>query len=217
MLAKIPILSTVSKILSKGKKGLLESRSCSPVKQSKDKVLDIERALANWVRRSQKEGVPLTDAAIIEKARFFATTVGNNENHLKTNSTTWLEKFKLKNGIGPEKLMRRDSETSISDSGSLNPDSVGDLAVRTPNGISPVSPSGLPCLSPLSASKSDEDLMHKSLNGYFAQGNAGYVHSNCQSTPLPSAFTGIAPPSLYVSACDSSRDREARLFHFLAV
>ena len=71
MLAKIPILSTVSKILSKGKKGLLESRSCSPVKQSKDKVLDIERALANWVRRSQKEGVPLTDAAIMEKARFF--------------------------------------------------------------------------------------------------------------------------------------------------
>lgn len=197
MLAKTPILSTVSKVLRQKEKYLYpEDRSLSPVKRAKGKFPDIERALANWVRRSQKEGVPLTDAAIKEKARFFATTVGNNDSHLKTNSTSWLEKFKQKNGIGAGKLMRRASETNISDSGSLNPDSAGDSAAQTPNGISPISPSGLPSPSPLSASKSDEDLKHESLNGYFAQRNGGYRHSNSQSTTsLNSAFTDTAPSS----------------------
>jgi len=145
----------------------------------------------------QKQGHPLTDAAIKEKARFFATTVGNNESHLKTNSTSWLEKFKQKNGIGGAKLTRRASETNISDSGSLNPDSAGGSASQTPNGISPTSPSGLPSPSPLSATKSDEDLKSESLNGYleFGQGG-GYRHSNSQSTTsLSSAFTDTAPSS----------------------
>jgi hypothetical protein len=93
-------------------------------------------------------------------------------------------------------LMRRASETNISDSGSLNPDSAGDSAAQTPSGISPISPSNLPSPSPLSASKSDEDLKHESLNGYFAQGNGGYRHSNSQSTTsLSSAFTDTAPSS----------------------
>jgi len=109
------------------------------VKRAKGKFPDIERALSNWVRNMQKQGHPLTDAAIKEKARFFATTVGNNESHLKTNSTSWLEKFKQKNGIGGAKLTRRASETNISDSGSLNPDSAGGSASQTPNGISPTS------------------------------------------------------------------------------
>ena len=92
--------------------------------------------------------------------------------------------------------MRRASETNISDSGSLNPDSAGDSVLQTPNGISPVSPCGLPSPSQLSASKSDEDLKHESLNGYFAQGTGGYRHSNSQSTTsLSSAFTDTAPSS----------------------
>jgi hypothetical protein len=150
------------------------------------------------VRNQQKSGHLLTDAAIKEKARFFATTVGNNESHLKTNSTSWLEKFKQKNGIGGAKLTRRASETNISDSGSLNADSAGASASQTPNGISPTSPNGLPSPSPLSATKSEEDLKSDSLNGYleFGQGNGGYRHSNSQSTTsLNSAFTDTAPSS----------------------
>jgi hypothetical protein len=192
--------STVSKVLRQREKYLFpEDRSLSPVKRAKGKFPDIERALSNWVRNMQKQGHPLTDAAIKEKARFFATTVGsNNESHLKTNSTSWLEKFKQKNGIGGAKLTRRASETNISDSGSLNPDSAGGSASQTPNGISPTSPSGLPSPSPLSATKSDEDLKSESLNGYleFGQGNSGYRHSNSQSTTsLSSAFTDTAPSS----------------------
>ena len=166
------------------------------MKRAKGKFPDIERALSNWAKNEQKRGIPLTDATIKEKARFFATTVGNNESHVKTNSTSWLEKFKQKNGIGFSKLTRRASETNISDSGSLNPDSAGPSASQTPNGISPTSPGGLPSPSPLSAAKSDEEHKSDSLNSYFGQGHGGYRHSNSQSTTsLSSVYTDTGPSS----------------------
>src|SRR6266536_205413 len=173
------MFSTVSKVLRQKEKYLFpEDRRLSPVKRAKGKFPDIERALSNWARNQHTKGIPLTDAAIKEKARFFATTVGNNESHLKTNSTSWLEKFKQKNGLGGSKLTRRASETNISDSGSLNPDSNSPSASQTPNGISPTSPSVLPSPSPLSGTKSDDDLKPGSLNSYFDFGNAssGYKH-----------------------------------------
>ena len=187
--------STVSKVLRQREKYLFpEDRSLSPVKRTKGKFPDIERALSNWAKNYQKKGLPLTDALIKEQARFFATTVGNNESHVKTNSSSWLEKFKQKNGLG--KLTRRASETNISDSGSLNPDSAGPSATQTPNGISPTSANGLPSPSPLSASKSDEDLKSDGMNGYFNQGNGGYRHSNSQSTTsLSSVYTDTGPSS----------------------
>ena len=116
---------------------------------------------------------------------------------MKTNSSSWLEKFKQKNGIGLGKLTRRASETNISDSGSLNPDSAAPSATQTPNGISPTSPIGLPSPTALSASKSDEDLKSSdSLNSYFNQGNGGYRHSNSQSTTsLSSVYTDTGPSS----------------------
>ncbi|KAH8815829.1 Tc5 transposase DNA-binding domain-containing protein [Xylogone sp. PMI_703] len=184
--------STVSKVLRQREKYLFpEDRSSSPVKRAKGKFPDIERALANWVRNSQKQGIPLTDAAIKEKARFFATTVGNNENPLKTNSASWLEKFKQKNGIGGGKLTRRASETNISESASRNLESIGASSSQTSNGISPTSPSGLPSPSPLSATKSDEDIKSDSINSYLE-----FAHSNSQSTTsLSSVFTDAAPSS----------------------
>lgn len=182
--------STVSKVLRQREKYLYpEDRSLSPVKRAKGKFPDIERALSNWVRNNQKKGVPLTDSAIKEKARFFATTVGNDESHLKTNSSTWLEKFKQKNGIGSGKLSRRASETNISDSGSLNPESGRQSASHTPNGISPTSPGALPSPSPLSTTKSTDDLKSDNFSGYLEFGQA-YKHANSQSTTsLSSAFT----------------------------
>lgn len=95
----------------------------------------------------QKQGHPLTDAAIKEKAKFFATTVGSNsESLLKTNSTIWLEKFKQKNGTGGAKLTRRASETNMSNSELLHPVLAGMSASHTPPIASPT-PIGL--LSPL--------------------------------------------------------------------
>ncbi len=196
----------MSKVLRQREKYLFpEDRALSPVKRAKGKFPDIERALSNWVRNQQKQGHPLSDEKIREQARFFAHSVNPNnpsESHLKTNSTSWLEKFKQKNGLGGAKLTRRASETNISDRGSLNPDSAGGSASQTPNVISPTSPGDLPSPSPLSATKSNEELKSEfksdNLNSYleFGQGNSGYRHSNSQSTTsLSSAFTDTAPSS----------------------
>lgn len=68
----------------------------------------------------QKQGYPLTGAAINEKARLFATTVSNNGSHLKTNGASWLEEYKQKNGIGSAKPTVIALETNISDSKSLS-------------------------------------------------------------------------------------------------
>ncbi|KAK0129590.1 hypothetical protein ONS96_000156 [Cadophora gregata f. sp. sojae] len=145
----------------------------------------------------QQQGHLLSDDQIKDQARFFATTVHpNNESYLKMSSAGWLEKFKNRNGIGGAKLTRRASETNIQDRGSLNPKSAGQSASQTPSGISPTSPSGLPSPSPLSATKSEDDLSSEHLNGYFNQENGGYRHSNSQSTTsLSSAFTDTAPSS----------------------
>ncbi|KAF7930732.1 uncharacterized protein EAE98_001967 [Botrytis deweyae] len=194
--------STVSKVLRQREKYLFpEDRSLSPVKRAKGKFPDIERALSNWVRNTQKQGIPLTDSAIKEKARFFATTVGNNESHLKTNSTTWLEKFKQKNGISH--LRRRASAAdigSLSERMALNIDSSRSSGSRTSNGVSPASPLQSPLL--LASAKSSEDLrshhMHDSLNSYFdfTQTASYKQHSNSHSTAsLSSAFTDNNPSS----------------------
>lgn len=195
--------STVSKVLRQREKYLFpEDRALSPVKRSKGKFPDIERALSSWAKKQQMQGKSLSDVEIREKARLFAAGTGNNDGHLKTNSTSWLEKFKQKHGLGGAKLIRRASETNISDRSSLNPESAGGSASQTPNGISPTSPGELPSPSPLSATKSNEELKSDfkaaNLDSYleFGQGNGGYRHSNSQSTTsLSSAFTDTAPSS----------------------
>ncbi|CAN9196467.1 unnamed protein product [Alternaria alternata] len=69
--------STVSKVLRQKEKYLYQDDgSRSPIKRSKGKFPDIERALSNWARNHQRQGLPLSDAIIREKARFFAQTVG---------------------------------------------------------------------------------------------------------------------------------------------
>lgn len=128
-LAKSVIFSTVSKVLKQRQKYLFPEDLQAKGKKAKGKFPDIEKALANWARNSQKKGASLTDAAIKEKVEFFAKVVGNNEIYLRTNSKNWLEKFKKKNGIGAGKARRASSD-------SLNPESEGDSASRTPTGIS---------------------------------------------------------------------------------
>jgi len=208
--------STVSKVLRQKEKYLFpEDRSLSPVKRAKGKFPDIDRALASWARNTQKQGIPVTDKDIKEKARFFAHTVGNNESHLKANSQSWLEKFKQKNGIGCAKLSRRASETNISDSGSHGLDSASHSASHTPSGISPSSPVELASPLSLTASKSEENIRGEALDSYLDFGQAHeYRHSNSQSTTsLSSAFTdtptpfsagGTSPPTPFSFSPDAS-------------
>lgn len=140
------------------------------------------------MRNSQRQGVPLTDAAIKEKARVWASTVGNSESSVKANSASWLEKFKQKNNIGGAKLTRRASETNISDAGAYSQDSAGPSVSHTPSGHSPGSPRDL--ASPLSGSKGDASMKPDTMDDYMAYSSSEYRHSNSQSTTsLSSAFT----------------------------
>ena len=162
--------------------------SRSLIKKSKGKFPDIERALSNWAKNHQRQGLPLSDNIIRDKARFFATTVGSSDSHIKVNSNTWLEKFKQKNhllGSKPKKASdANDSDHTESKSSS-----------NTPNGISPVSPDSLASPSPLSPSCSQGNLKTESPDTYF-DFNSGYKHTHSQSTTsLASCFSDNTMPS----------------------
>lgn len=163
--------------------------SRSPIKRSKGKFPDIERALANWARNHQRQGLPLSDAIIRDKARFFASTVGNSDSHLKANSTSWLEKFKQKNHL----MGARSRKGSIAEEseGTSNPPS----NVQTPGAISPSSPGGVsPSTTTVGAKKSTENLKSESPDTYDFSNQRRPFHSQ-SSTSLSSVFTDTAPSS----------------------
>jgi hypothetical protein len=180
-----------------------EDRSSSPIKRSKGKLPDIERALSSWARRAQLSGVDLSDSEIWEKARHFAHGIGgsNSDNHAKTLTSSWLEKFKQKNGIGPGRLTRRASETNIPDSAKLSSASPSLVPSQPSSGISPASPTGQP--SPLSTARSEEDTKDSMVAGFLDFGADGstYKHANSQSTTsLSSAFTDAGNSSFSAGA-----------------
>jgi hypothetical protein len=86
--------------------------SRSPVKRSKGKFPDIERALSVWAKNTRKQGITLTDVMIREKARFFASSLGISDSNFKVNSSTWLEKFKHKNNVHPNGRGRSESDVT---------------------------------------------------------------------------------------------------------
>ncbi|KAL8726359.1 MAG: hypothetical protein Q9166_006766 [cf. Caloplaca sp. 2 TL-2023] len=129
--------STVSKVLRLKEKYLHpDDGSRSPIKRSKGKFPDIERAVSNWAKNHQRQGLPLNNEMIRDKARMFATTVGSSDCITKVNNPSWLEKFKQKNGLLgaslPESSETEDLDMVQPDTGS---------GEQTPNAISPISPS----------------------------------------------------------------------------
>jgi hypothetical protein len=180
----------VSKVLRQKEKYLYQDDgSRSPIKRSKGKFPDIERALSNWARNHQRQGLPLSDALIRDKARFFATTVGNSDSHLKANSNSWLEKFKQKNNLMGAKS--RKSSIAEESEGTSNPPS----NVHTPGGISPASPSGVsPSPLNVSAKTSKENLKSESPDPNDFSHHRRPFHSQ-SNTSLSSVFTDTAPSS----------------------
>ena len=169
--------STVSKVLRQKDKYLfIDEGSRSPLKKNKGgKFPDIERALSNWARNHERKGLSLSDKDIREQARFFATTVGSTDGFDKLNSSSWLEKFKQKNGLAGGKA-RKDSDATESDIGAGN-----GSESQTPNGISPISPSGLTSPSPISPSQSTEKLRVDAPGTAMANVGQNYNHVHAQS------------------------------------
>ncbi len=162
--------------------------SRSPIRKSKGKFPDIERALSNWARNHQRQGYQLTDAIIRDKARFFAQTVGNSESHLKANSTSWLEKFKQKNHLMGAKS--RKGSIAEESEGASNPPS----NAQTPGALSPISPEDdSPVVPNLAVKKSQDNLKTESPDPFDFSGRRPY---NSQSnTSLSTVFTEQGPTS----------------------
>ncbi|EAQ90955.1 hypothetical protein CHGG_02890 [Chaetomium globosum CBS 148.51] len=192
--------STVSKVLRNKDKYLnSEERSSSPVKRTgKGKGANVEKALANYLQKAKKNGIVVTREALKERALAF-TSLASGDSLLEFTSTSWLDKFMSKHGIGSSRLIRRASETNIPDS--MRTSGSPSLAPSQPHSaISPASPSGHLSPSPLSANKSDEEKENlNSFMGFAADG--AYRNTTSQSTAsLSSAFTDAATPSFSGSA-----------------
>lgn len=189
----------MSKVLRHKDKYLnLEDRSASPAKRAKGKLPDIERALAAWARKTQQSGKAVSDGEIWEKARHFAHGVNGTE-HVQKLGTPWLEKFKQKHGIGQQKLSRRASETSLPSNArsSVNSPLLAHSHQQS-SGISPASPTVEP--SPLSGTRSDDDLKDSLSSLYSFRTDVFKRGTNQSTTSLSSAFTDAGTSSFSGSA-----------------
>ncbi|KAI9727451.1 MAG: hypothetical protein M1834_008395 [Cirrosporium novae-zelandiae] len=186
--------STVSKVLRQKEKYLFpDDGSRSPIKgRSKGKSPDIERALSNWARNQQKQGLPVTDHAIREKARFFASNVSNSETHLKITSSAWLEKFKQKNNLSAKSRKGSVVSVIVDEDSDRKSNSNPASATQTPNGISPVSPAPAISPSPRSPPPTIQEgcfIKHESPSSMIDFSNP-YGHSHSQSSAsVTSAFS----------------------------
>lgn len=142
------------------------------------------------MRRQERKGVPLTDDLIRGKARAFAATTAQPENHVAP-SASWIEKFKLKNNLMGARSRK----------GSLAPDDVESAsaaasASQTPSGTSPISPAPAESMSPvdLHSAQSHESLKNESPDSYLDFGSRQPIHSQ-STTSLNSNFTDTAPSS----------------------
>ncbi|KAK5990057.1 hypothetical protein PT974_08320 [Cladobotryum mycophilum] len=170
--------STVSKVLRQKDQYLkreTESESAA-AKRNKGKHPDFDRTLSNYVRRQQKLGFEVRDEDIMEQASYFARVSGHQET---LPNSSWLQKFKQKHGIGAGRLMRRASETNIPDSMRMSTALHNHSGRRNSSIISPISPTYQ--LSPLSGSRSDEDIHTDGLDFDFPYRHTG-SHSSTSLT-----------------------------------
>jgi hypothetical protein len=149
-----------------------EPEQNSSKRGGKGKHPDFDRTLSNYVRRQQQRGFDVKDEEILEQAKLFAHASGNQENILTSLTSNWLQKFKQKHGIGGGRLMRRASETNIPDSARLSTSIQGLSKDAESIGFFPTSPSGQ--LSPLSGSRSDEEVQHDGLDFDFYRSGASH-------------------------------------------
>lgn len=200
------LFSTVSKVLRQKEKYLNpDDGSRSPIKRTKGRVPDIEKALVNWAKNYQRLGQPLTDEMIREKALFFASTCGCPEGKEKLLTSSWLEKFKQKNGLLGAKVRKGSIGTR---SGSNSPtrintecESSASHSPRSPpNGhASPLSPGQSHII------KKEADAVPDLTGGYQ------YRHSKSTTSLDTSSTEMTSPTSTMVSDSPFTPTSQARL------
>ncbi|KAJ5157272.1 uncharacterized protein N7482_008372 [Penicillium canariense] len=194
--------STVSKVLRQKEKYLNpDDGSRSPIKRAKGRVPDVEKALSNWARKNQREGFPISDEMIKQRAFVFASTCVCPEGNEKVLTSSWLEKFKQKNssllGAKPRKgSSDRNGERSESDSPTrTNTDSANESIMHSPSGRSPVSPAN-GFGSPRSPARSQEGVKREPVDE-LPELTGGYQHGHSKSTTSldTSSSVGMTSPT----------------------
>lgn len=193
--------STVSKVLRQKEKYLnANDGSRSPIKRSKARVPDIEKALSNWARNYQKQGYQLSDAVIQEKAHFFTTTCGNQNGKEKALSTRWLEKFKQKH-LGGSKSRKGSFDTNKSESVSptgLSINSALASGVQSPTVMSPISPTGFASPTSLSPTQTQDNIKNNLAEG-LANLAGDYQQHKSTTSPDTLSVSVASPTSTLVS------------------
>ena len=198
--------STVSKVLRQKEKYLNpDDGTRSPIKRTKGRVPDIEKALVNWARNYQRLGQSLNDEMIREKALFFASTCGCPEGKEKVLTSSWLEKFKQKNGLLGAKV--RKGSIGIR-SGSNSPTRINTDSASSASHSPCSPPDGL--ASPLSPGQSyiikkEADAVPDLTGGYQ------YGHSKSTTSLDTSSTAMTSPTSTMVSDSPFTPTSQARL------
>ncbi|KAJ5545938.1 hypothetical protein N7494_003523 [Penicillium frequentans] len=204
--------STVSKVLRQKEKYLNpDDGSRSPIKRSKGRVPDIEKALSNWVRNYQRGGYPINDEMIQEKALFFASTCGCPEGKDKVLTAAWLERFKQKNNLMGATSRRGslDARRSGSNSPTRINTNFSNGATKSPV-HSPVSPTNV-FGSPISPGQSPDRIKRE--YDTVPELSGGYLHGHSKSTTsLDTSSSGmISPSSTLVSDSPFTPTSQSRL------
>lgn len=172
--------------------------------------------MANWARNYQRQGYPLNDEMIKEKALFFANNCGCTEGKDKVLTASWLEKFKQKNNLLGAKIRKgstggRNGVRSGSNSPSrINTDS-GESSVHSPSGPSPSSSTN-ELGSPLSPTQSQEGIKREAES--LPELAGGYQHGHSKSTTsLDTASSAgmTSPTSTLVSDSPFTPTSQSRL------
>lgn len=177
--------STVSKVLRQKEKYLFQDDgSRSPAKRPKGRSPDIERTLAVWAKNQEKKGNPLTDELIKQQARAFMATTTNPDDSVVL-SSSWIEKFKLKNNLMGARSRKASLATDDLEAGS---------GVQS-SSHSPSGGLGSPSPVELRSVQSNDSLKNESPDDYIGFGaRHGPFHSQSANS-LHSAFTDTAPSS----------------------
>ena len=175
----------------------MDDGSRSPIKRTKGRVPDIEKALSNWAKNYQRQGYTLTDSMIRDKAHFFSTTCGSPDGNQKVLNSSWLDKFKQKNNLMGAKSRKSSVDTTISDSESPIHLKTNSSSQTPINGVSPISPGGLtsPSMSP---TQTQENLKREPADGLI-EFVSDYRHTHSQSTTsldtAPSLSASVTSPT----------------------
>ncbi|KUL81952.1 hypothetical protein ZTR_10976 [Talaromyces verruculosus] len=183
--------STVSNVLRQKEKYLsIDNGSRSTTTRCKGNVPKIKKALAGWIRNSQRQRVDVTRTEIEEKANLFAENCATPDEKQKIFTPGWVDEF-LRN----ENLTVRSSLENSAD-----------IVVSDGEGTPPIPPTGpTPCLLPSLGQGMKDGVSAFNSSGYFAQqDHSSALHPILASSAgMTSLASTLFSESLYVPTAHS--------------